>query len=66
VPADRPEHEAEHPSLEVLAVAYDNDVNVGRADALTREGVSVAGRTSPHVGFGCREDDMVGIGPVVV
>src|SRR5262249_45661940 len=34
-PADGPEHEAEHPSLEVLAVAYDDNVNVGRAVGLT-------------------------------
>src|ERR1017187_9507777 len=38
-PADGPEHEAEHPSLEVLALAYDGHVNVGRAVRLTREGV---------------------------
>jgi hypothetical protein len=37
-----PEHEAEQPSLEVLAVAYDDHVNVGRAVGLTREGVGVA------------------------
>src|SRR5262245_23112262 len=30
------------------------------------EGVGVAGRASPRVGVGCREDDVVGIGPVVV
>jgi hypothetical protein len=29
--ADSTEHEAEHPSVEVLAVAYDDHVNVGRA-----------------------------------
>ena len=30
-PADGPEHEAEHPPLKVLAVAYDDHVNIGRA-----------------------------------
>src|SRR5215831_2281164 len=30
------------------------------------EGVGVAGRASPRVGVGRREDDVVGIGPVVV
>src|SRR5947199_1028321 len=48
-PADGPEHEAEHPSLEVLAVAHDDHVNVGRAVGLRREGVGVTGRTPPYV-----------------
>jgi hypothetical protein len=30
-----PPHQAEHPSLEVLAFAYDDHVNVGRAVGLT-------------------------------
>jgi hypothetical protein len=64
-PADDPEHKAEHPTLEVLAVAYDDHVNVGRAVRPSREGVGVARRASPHVGVGRREDDVVGIGPVV-
>ena len=29
--ADGPEHQAEQPSLEVLALAYDDHVNIGRA-----------------------------------
>jgi hypothetical protein len=33
---------------------------------LTRQGVGVARCSSPHVGVGRREDDAVGIGPVVV
>ena len=57
--ADGPEHEAEQPSLEVLAVAYDNHVNVGGAVGTTREGVGVAGGASPHVGVCRREDDVV-------
>jgi hypothetical protein len=65
-PADGPEHQAEQPSLEVLAVAYDDHVNVGRAVGLTREGVGVARCASPNVGVGRREDDAIGIGPVVV
>ena len=64
--ADGPEHEAEQPSFEVLAVAYDDHVNVGHAVGTTREGVGVAGRASPRVGVGRREDDVVGIGPVVM
>jgi hypothetical protein len=51
-PADGPEHEAEPPPLDVLAVAYDDHVNVGRAIGLTREGVGVARRTSPRLGVG--------------
>src|SRR3984893_4500835 len=65
-PADGPEHEAKPPPLEVLAIAYDDHVNVGRTVGLTREGVGVARRASPHVGVGRLEDDAVGIGPVVV
>jgi hypothetical protein len=41
VPADGPEHEAEHSSLEVLALAYD-DVNVRRAIGLARLSTSRA------------------------
>jgi len=44
--ADGPEHEAEHTSLEVLAVGYDYCVDIGRAVRLTREGVGVAGTES--------------------
>jgi hypothetical protein len=51
-PADGPEHKTEYPPLEVLAVAYDDHVNVGRAIGLTREGVGVARRAAPHVGVG--------------
>jgi len=66
VSADGPDHESEQPALEVLAVAYDDQVNVGRAVGLTREGVGVPRRTSPKVGVGRCENDAVGIGPVVV
>jgi len=44
--ADGPEHEAEHTSLEVLAVGYDYCVDIGRAVRLTREGIGVAGTES--------------------
>jgi len=64
--ADGPEHEAEQPSLEVLAVANDDQVNVGGALGTTREGVDVARRSSLEVGVGRRKDDVIGIGPVVV
>ena len=39
---DAPEHEAEEPSLEVLALADDDVVDVGRAVVVAREGVGVA------------------------
>src|SRR6202163_69910 len=65
-PADGPEHEAEQPSLEGLAFAYDDHVDVGQTIGTACEGVGVAGRASPQVGVGRREDDVVGIGPVVV
>src|SRR5215831_7574993 len=64
--ADGPDHEAEQPSLEILAFAYDDHVDVGQTIGTTCERVGVAGRASPRVGVGRREDDMVGIGPVVV
>ena len=44
--ANGPEHEAEHASLEVLAVGYDYCVDIGRAVRLTREGIGVAGTES--------------------
>src|SRR5262245_10967666 len=64
--ADCPDHEAEQLSLQVLAVAYDDHVNVGLAVGPTSEGVGMTRRASPQVGVGCREDDAVGVGPVVV
>jgi hypothetical protein len=65
-PADGPEHESEHSSLEVFPVAYDGHINLSRAVGLTREGVDVAGRSSPQVGVSRRKDYTVGIGSVVV
>ena len=65
-PADGPEYEAEQPPLQVFAIAYDDHINVGRAVGLTREGVGVARRATPHVGVNRREDDAVRIGPVVI
>jgi hypothetical protein len=37
--ADGPEHDSEHPSPEVLALANHNDVHLGRPVGLPREGV---------------------------
>src|SRR5712664_117653 len=64
--ADGPEYKAEYPALKVLAVAHDDDVDVGRAIGPTREGVSVARSASPYIGVGRRQDDAVGVRPVVV
>ena len=64
--ADRPEHELEQPSLEVLALADDDVVDVGRAVGIARERVGVARGAAPGVRVGRRQDDAVGIGPVVV
>jgi len=64
--ADGSEHQAEQPSLEILALANDVHINVGSAVRMAREVVGVAGCSSPHVGVCCREDDVVRIGPVVV
>src|SRR5437868_8128580 len=63
---DGRQHEAEKPSLEVLAVADHDEVDVGRAVGTPREVVSVTRIASPRVGVGGLEDDVVGIGPVVV
>ena len=65
-PADRAEHKAEQISLEILALANHSDINVGRAVRIAREVVGMAGCASPKVGVGRSEDDMIGIGPVVV
>ena len=46
--ADGPDDQAEQPSLEVLALADDDHINVGRAVGLTREVVGVARRASPQ------------------
>jgi hypothetical protein len=47
--ADGPDHEAEQTSSKVLALAYDDHVNVSQTVTATCEGISVAGRTSPGV-----------------
>src|SRR6202171_6772006 len=61
-----PVPEPEYPPPEILAITHDDDGDVGPAVGTTREGVGVTRRASPHIGVGCREDDAVGIGPVVV
>src|SRR5215472_23433 len=64
--ADCLQHETKYPSLEVLALAYDDHVNIGFAIRRTCEGVSVAGRASPHIGVSCCKDDAARVGPVVI
>src|SRR5215468_10374341 len=64
--ADGPEHQAEETTLEVLPVAYHNHINIGLAVWLSRESVCVTGRASPEVRVRRLEDDVVGIGPIVV
>jgi len=46
----------------VLAVAYDNHIDVSRTVRPAREIVGVAGRASPNVGVGRLQDDVVGTG----
>jgi hypothetical protein len=50
----------------LLPVAYDDYVNVGQTVGTTGEGIGVPGCASPSVGVGRREDDVHGIGPVVM
>src|SRR4030095_6147465 len=64
--AEKAEHEPKQPSPDVLAVANHDGVQVGLSVGPTRKSVDVAGTTAPEVGVGCRHDDTVGIGPVVV
>src|SRR6202020_1089381 len=64
--ANGPEYEAEHPSLEVLALPNDDHINIGGAIRTTREGVVVTRGASPHVGVCRRQHHMPRIGPVVV
>src|SRR5690349_3356413 len=64
--ADESEDEAEQPAPEVLPITDDGDVDVGRSVWLPREVVRVAGRATPDVRIGRGEDDVIGIGPVVV
>jgi len=42
-PPNDPEHQAEDPSFEVLALAYDDHFNVGCAVGMTCDRVGVAG-----------------------
>ena len=64
--ADGPEHEAERPSFEVLALAYHDGIHIGHSVGPPREGVDVARATAPDIRVGGLHDDAVGIGPVVV
>src|SRR4051812_17142863 len=45
--ADASEHESEHPSSKVLALAYHDGVQIGRPVGPTRKGVGVARAASP-------------------
>src|SRR5262249_9677879 len=55
-------HEAEKPTLEVLAVTDNDQVDVGRAVRTPRETVGVARIASPGVRVCSLEDDVGGIG----
>src|SRR5215469_13055896 len=59
-------HQAEQPTLDVLALAYDDHVNVSQTVGTTGEVVGMTGGASPRVGVGSREDDVVRIRPVVM
>src|SRR5262249_44208100 len=65
-PADGSEYEAKQSPPEVLAFAYNLHINIGHSARLTGEGVDVARRAAPQVGVCRREDDALGIGPVVM
>ena len=45
--ADGADYEAEQPAPKVLAIADDDDVNIGSPVGVTREGVGMARRASP-------------------
>src|SRR6187200_790533 len=64
--ADGAEYSREHASLEVLAFAHDDDVDVGHSVGLSAQGVGVARCAAEHVRVGSRELDVVGIRPVVL
>jgi hypothetical protein len=65
-PADGAEYETDHQALQVLAIAHDDEVNVGAAVGPAAESVGVTRSRSPHVGIGRRQNNAVGIGPVVM
>lgn len=60
-PANGPEQEAEEMPPQVLALAYDNHVDIGGAVSLAVEGVNVARRATPHIGVRGREHNAVRI-----
>src|ERR1700748_1470397 len=64
--ANCPEHEAEQASLEIFAFAYDSHINVCRPVGPASKRVAMTGRASPYIGVGGRENNVVGIRPVVV
>src|SRR5271155_4606829 len=64
--ADRSEYERQDASLEVLALADNDNVHIRGAVGTGAEGVNVARGASPGVRVGGCQRHAVGIGPVVV
>jgi hypothetical protein len=64
--ANSSEHEAEQSSYKIFSFADDNHVDVSCAVGPRGKGIGVAGRASPYVGVDGCENDVVGIGPVIV
>ena len=63
--ANDPKECAEQSALEVLALALNHDVYVGRAVGLPRQGISVTLPASPQVRVSGGKNYVCGIGPVV-
>ncbi|MFD8247925.1 hypothetical protein [Nocardia sp. NPDC059691] len=64
--ADSPDHDFEDPSLEVLALAHDDDIHIGLPAGPALEGVGVTGMAAPYVRVDGRHDDTLGIRAVIV
>jgi len=64
--ADGAERESEDPSLEVLALAYNDVVDIGGTVGIPRERVGMARGACLRVGVGGPRDDAIRIRPVVV
>src|SRR5262249_48878183 len=59
-------HDFKQFSLQRLALAYDVEVNVGRAIGISREVVSVTRRPAPGVGVCRSEHNVIGVGPIIM